>query len=115
MNNNVTVLDVITEEFYSCPRCEIDSNTKDRMCPCPRASCEAIIIGQLITTKTLIIDVDSPFSKDDLSYAFNAGKNLNNQISNKILEDEDEEIFDKDFEKYFNSVQSNREIILEKC
>lgn len=43
------------EPFYKCSRCNINSNTKDRMCPCPRGSCEAVCVGKVITTTTVEI------------------------------------------------------------
>jgi hypothetical protein len=36
--------------YVYCDRCKIDNNGNDRMCPCPRGSCEAEIIGTIITT-----------------------------------------------------------------
>ena len=43
------------KDFYYCGRCKIDSLTKGSMCPCPRGSCEAAIIGTVIKeTKTTI-------------------------------------------------------------
>lgn len=48
--------------YWHCPRCNISSNTKGRMIPCPRGGCEAILVGQTtiseittmyITRKTL--------------------------------------------------------------
>lgn len=32
---------VTSDVFYECARCNIDSKSKDQMCPCPRGSCEA--------------------------------------------------------------------------
>jgi hypothetical protein len=45
------------EDFYSCRRCNITSETKGRICPCPRGGCEAKITGTLLTTKTLITEL----------------------------------------------------------
>lgn len=45
------------EDYYSCSRCNITSKTKDRVCPCPRGSCEAKIIGTLLTTRNLITEL----------------------------------------------------------
>lgn len=39
------------EDFYSCKRCKISSDTKDRMCPCPRGGCESEITGVIIITR----------------------------------------------------------------
>jgi hypothetical protein len=39
-----------TEDYYACPRYDINSRTKDRMCPCPRGSCEAEVVGTITTT-----------------------------------------------------------------
>lgn len=37
------------ETYFTCGRCKIDSLTKDRMCPCPRGSCEAKVAGTVVT------------------------------------------------------------------
>jgi hypothetical protein len=46
-----------SEDYYVCDRCEINSLTKQRMCPCPRGGCEARIAGTLTVTTTKTIDV----------------------------------------------------------
>lgn len=40
------------EEYWKCNRCRITSETKDRMCPCPRGGCEARLVGKIVTTTT---------------------------------------------------------------
>jgi hypothetical protein len=37
-------------DYYICERCEINSETKGRMCPCPRGSCEAVPVGKMKVT-----------------------------------------------------------------
>ena len=37
---------------YECKSCEIDSLTGNRMCPCPRGSCDAVVVGKLQTIRT---------------------------------------------------------------
>lgn len=44
------------EEDYYCNRCKIDSFTKNRICPCPRGSCDAKIRGKVVTTVEVIVD-----------------------------------------------------------
>ena len=44
------------EDIYGCESCEITSETKGRMCPCPRGGCEAEIIGEKIVTTEIIIN-----------------------------------------------------------
>ena len=49
---------IIKEEthYFECDRCEINSLSQDRMCPCPRGSCEAELRGvieKVITVKLL--------------------------------------------------------------
>jgi hypothetical protein len=41
-------LKVKETDIYGCSSCKITSETKGRMCPCPRGSCDAEIIGQKI-------------------------------------------------------------------
>ena len=50
-----------TEDLYYCDRCNIDSTGK-QMCPCPRGSCDAEVIGEIKTTVEVIIHkkVDEP-------------------------------------------------------
>jgi len=43
-----------SKDYYECPRCEINSLTEKRMCPCPRGSCEAEIKGEIKTTVEVI-------------------------------------------------------------
>ena len=38
--------DVKFETYWECGRCKITSETEDRLCPCPRGSCEAEAIGE---------------------------------------------------------------------
>ena len=41
---------------FSCERCEITSDTPQRMCPCPRGGCEAKHVAtKIITTITTFI------------------------------------------------------------
>lgn len=48
-------------DFYSCERCKINTDTSGRMCPCPRGSCEAEIIGKLkITTIIEFTPIKTP-------------------------------------------------------
>lgn len=41
------------EDYWVCSRCEHDS-LGDLMCPCPRGSCDAICMGQVVTKKTIL-------------------------------------------------------------
>ena len=51
-------------DFYECKRCEITSDTKGRMCPCPRGSCEAAIIGtKIVQTSTLLLPLNAEQKK----------------------------------------------------
>jgi len=47
---------VKTELYLECPGCNINSLTKDRMCPCPRGECEAEVVGKIITTVEVVIN-----------------------------------------------------------
>lgn len=40
------------EEYWTCDRCEIDS-LGDSMCPCPIGSCDALCMGEVVTSKTI--------------------------------------------------------------
>jgi len=40
-------------DIYGCSSCKITSETKGRMCPCPRGGCDAEVIGVKITTKEI--------------------------------------------------------------
>lgn len=42
-------------EIWGCDRCKITSESKDRMCPCPRGGCDAEIIGEKIVTTEIIL------------------------------------------------------------
>ena len=42
--------------FYTCKRCEINTLTPNRMCPCPRGGCEAVAVGKVVSTSVLVLD-----------------------------------------------------------
>ena len=44
----------VTNPYWECKRCNINSLTLDRMVPCPRGSCEAKLAGEMVTTVTVI-------------------------------------------------------------
>jgi len=54
-------------DYYVCDRCEINTETEGRMCPCPRdLNCDAIKVGEVIKTKTIILDKDKKnIDRDD--------------------------------------------------
>lgn len=39
--------------YFECERCGITTETIDRMCPCPRGSCEAVHKGTVVVTRTI--------------------------------------------------------------
>lgn len=46
-------MSVTKSEYYECDSCKTTSETKDRMCPCPRGGCEAKLKGQITIEKTI--------------------------------------------------------------
>ncbi len=44
---------------YECNRCKIDSDTKNRLCPCARSTCEAKIVAHKIVTTEYIPATES--------------------------------------------------------
>ena len=40
------------EDYWICDRCDINSDG-ERMCPCPRGSCEAELVGEVEIVKTI--------------------------------------------------------------
>ena len=45
------------KHYLKCVRCKIDSNTEDRMIPCPRGGCDAEIYGETtIKTEVRLFD-----------------------------------------------------------
>lgn len=58
--NNTTKIKL--KDYYKCGRCKITSETKGSMCPCPRGSCEAIIVGTIKTTT--IKELNSNLTKE---------------------------------------------------
>ena len=64
-------------DYYVCDRCEINTETEDRMCPCPRGSCDAVRVGEVIKTKTIVLDADRKNNDKDNSIGqIIASKNL---------------------------------------
>ena len=51
------------EDFYECDRCEADISDKKanslnkKYCPCPKSSCDAKLVGKVITTTKIIRNV----------------------------------------------------------
>lgn len=45
---------VTKTDFWYCDRCNIDSATNGRRCPCPRGGCEAEVVATTITTVEVI-------------------------------------------------------------
>lgn len=44
-----------TEDYWVCTRCDINSLGK-RMCPCPRGSCKAEVVGKVVTTVEVFLN-----------------------------------------------------------
>lgn len=47
-----------TEDLWYCERCKISTFTEGRMCPCPRGSCDAKIIGTVTTITTTTTKIE---------------------------------------------------------
>jgi hypothetical protein len=41
------------EDYWVCGRCNITSDTEQRMCPCPRGGCDAELVGEKETKTTI--------------------------------------------------------------
>jgi hypothetical protein len=54
----------VTQDYYTCGRCKIDSNPTKEMCPCPRGGCEAKIAG----TETTITYLSETLSKEQIDW-----------------------------------------------
>lgn len=46
------------EDYWICERCEITSDTPDRMIPCPRGGCDAELVGEK-EIKTTIYELEA--------------------------------------------------------
>ena len=73
------------KDYWSCSRCEINSETNGRMCPCPRGSCEAEIIGAIVTTKEIILKTKKEL-KSEKAEADKKLKKFNNKNKGKTGE-----------------------------
>jgi len=47
------ILKESVEEYWECKRCESDSISKYVSVPCPRGSCDALLMGDLIINKMI--------------------------------------------------------------
>lgn len=47
------------KDYFECKRCEINTETVGRMCPCPRGSCEAVHKGTVIITRSIKLNKNS--------------------------------------------------------
>lgn len=64
------------EDYYECKRCDKNSvkNPEYASCPCPRGSCEAEIVGKVITTTQIFLAPKKPkkkLTKKDLEESMN--------------------------------------------
>lgn len=50
------VLEEKTEDYWVCDSCEHDS-LGEMMCPCPRGSCDALHMGEVVTKREIIFNV----------------------------------------------------------
>ena len=53
-----------TEDYYKCERCQIDSLTECRMCPCLRGGCDAALVGSVTT----FVVLDETLSKEQTQW-----------------------------------------------
>ena len=53
-----------TEDYYKCERCQIDSLTEGRMCPCPRGGCDAALKGPVTT----FVVLDETLTKEQIQW-----------------------------------------------
>lgn len=59
------VLTTQTYDYYECERCKINTETKGRMCPCPRGSCDAELKGKVMITKSIFFN-NPPNNRNDI-------------------------------------------------
>jgi hypothetical protein len=45
-------------DYFECERCEINTETEGRKCPCPRGSCDAEKKGFVTITKNITFDAE---------------------------------------------------------
>lgn len=54
------------KDIWKCDSCEISSNTKGRMIPCPRGGCDALIVGK---TTIVTVKVTEMFNEEQIEKA----------------------------------------------
>lgn len=95
------------KEYWSCDSCKINSNTRNRMIPCPRGSCEAEIVGEIITTKELKL-----FNKKDKKNKNSLKLEINHECPNEVLKIDDvniEEVSEKIIIKLIKKAIQNKD------
>ncbi len=60
------------KDYWVCDSCNITSQTKSRMIPCPRGNCEAKVKGEIITTVKVNLfeesDIVKKFDENDWDF-----------------------------------------------
>jgi hypothetical protein len=75
------------EDFWSCERCGIDTNSKGRMIPCPRGFCEAEVTGVINTiTETIMFPKEKTKSfAEEWEEKYGGWRSVNQNDSEYIL------------------------------
>lgn len=47
----------IVDDLFFCPRCDIETGTPGRSCPCSRGNCQAVVIGEITNKKRKVIHI----------------------------------------------------------
>ena len=55
-----------TKDYYECERCNVDTATENRLCPCNRRVCEAVKKGRMTTTKIVTFDDEMNLKRSNL-------------------------------------------------
>jgi len=54
-------------DYFECERCEINTETEGRKCPCPRGSCDAEKKGFVTITKNITFDAENKTDNGNMS------------------------------------------------
>lgn len=95
------VLEDRLEEYWECNRCE-KTSLDTEWCPCPRGSCDALLMGEVITKREIIYNVT------EWKYQYLLGENLHYLVELHPDEGIISENFFETFEEYMAFVRENR-------
>lgn len=89
------------KDYWECDRCEINSLKKDSMCPCPRGSCDAELVGVVVTKREIIYNIT------EWKYQYIISENIHYLTEHHPEDGIISELFFKTWDEYDDYIKEN--------